>query len=230
MLLVVIPLLLLVSFTFYMIASMDGKLFGTPDDEVDNIINSKMKEIISAVDKESGDDGPLSHIGDSFSKIVFALKMVPSMDNQRQLMQMMTMVGGQESQYTGIDEGIQYDEESIQSNFPNFFEWNGSQRLTFPKLKFDADTVPVGSSTKMCLGLQWATLKKKSQYDKYLDVRGFDECASLASGRVAWEEDYPERGLNFKIWEQYTTKNDKACSGGIYVAEHENCYKYKVMK
>lgn len=40
-----------------MIASMDGKLFGTPDDEVDTIINSKMKEIISAVDRESGDEG-----------------------------------------------------------------------------------------------------------------------------------------------------------------------------
>lgn len=76
----VIPLLLIVSFTFYMIATMDGKLFGTPDDEIDNIINSKMKDIISAVDSESGGAGS-GKIGDSFSKIVFAMKMVPSMDN-----------------------------------------------------------------------------------------------------------------------------------------------------
>lgn len=64
-LLVVIPLLLIVSFTFYMIATMDGKLFGTPDDEIDNIINSKMKDIISAVDSESGGAGS-GRIGDSF--------------------------------------------------------------------------------------------------------------------------------------------------------------------
>lgn len=56
--------------------------------------------------------------------------------------------------------------------------------MTFPKLKFDADTVPIGSSVKMCLGLQWVTEKKKNQYDKYLDVRGFDECAAHASGRA----------------------------------------------
>ena len=102
--------------------------------------------------------------------------------------------------------------------------------MTFPKLKFDADTVPIGSSVKMCLGLQWVTEKKKNQYDKYLDVRGFDECAGHASGRVAWEQDYPIRGLNFLIWDQRTTKKDTTCSGGIYVAEHGNCYKYRIMK
>ena len=113
------------------------------------------------------------------------------------------MVGGPESQYTGIDEGVEYDEVAIgdQSTFPLFFEWNGAQRMTFPKLKFDADTVPIGSSIKMCLGLQWVTEKKKNQYDKYLDVRGFDECAVHASGRAQWEKDYPTRGLNFMIWE-----------------------------
>jgi hypothetical protein len=102
--------------------------------------------------------------------------------------------------------------------------------MTFPKLKFDADTVPIGSSVKMCLGLQWVTEKKKNQYDKYLDVRGFDECAAHASGRAQWEKEYPVRGLNFLIWDQRTTKKDTTCSGGIYVAEHGNCYKYRIMK
>lgn len=126
-LLVVIPLLLIVSFTFYMIATMDGKLFGTPDDEIDNIINSKMKDIISAVDSETGGAGT-GRIGDSFSKIVFAMKMVPAMDNHHQLLQKMTSVGGPESQYTGIDEGVEYDEVAIgdQAEFPLFFEWNGA--------------------------------------------------------------------------------------------------------
>lgn len=71
-----------------MIATMDGKLFGTPDDEIDNIINSKMKDIIAAVDSDSGGAGS-GHLGDNFSKIVFAMKMVPSMDNHHQLLQKM---------------------------------------------------------------------------------------------------------------------------------------------
>jgi hypothetical protein len=30
---------------------VDGKLFGTPDDELDSLINDKMKEIMSEIDK-----------------------------------------------------------------------------------------------------------------------------------------------------------------------------------
>jgi len=65
----------------------------------------------------------------------------------------MALVGGPESPYTGLIDGIQYDDEAIGKSSPYFFEWNGAQRLTFPKLKFDSDTVPVGSSMKMCLGI-----------------------------------------------------------------------------
>lgn len=46
---VVVPLLLIISFLFYMVASMDGKIFGTPDDEIDNLINEKMGEFVSSV-------------------------------------------------------------------------------------------------------------------------------------------------------------------------------------
>ena len=84
-------------------------------------------------------------------------------------------------------------------------------------MKFDAETVPVGSSVKMCLGLSWTTFKKRNQYDKYLDIRGFDECAGYTSGRAHWEDDYPVRGLNFLIWDQHAIKGDTACSGGIYM-------------
>jgi uncharacterized membrane-anchored protein YitT (DUF2179 family) len=78
-LLVVIPLLLAISFVFYMIASMDGAMFGTPEDEIDTIIAEKMKNIITQVDEESG--GMASgHVGDTFEKVQFGLKLVPNMD------------------------------------------------------------------------------------------------------------------------------------------------------
>lgn len=48
-LMVVVPTLLIVSFIFYMIANLDGKMFGTPDDEIDNVINEKMAEFVDSV-------------------------------------------------------------------------------------------------------------------------------------------------------------------------------------
>ena len=87
-LLVVIPLLLVISFVFYMVASMDGAMFGTPEGEVDGIISEKMKGIISQVDEESG--GMASgHVGDSFEKVQFGIKLVPNMDQASFLLKMM---------------------------------------------------------------------------------------------------------------------------------------------
>jgi len=101
--------------------------------------------------------------------------------------------------------------------------------MTFPNFNYDSDHVPMGDSVRMCLGLSWTTLKKRNQYDKYLDVRGFDECSEAVSGRSRWEPDYPKRGLNFLIWDQIESK-DKTCSGGIYSEMSKTCYKYNIMK
>ncbi len=43
---------MLISFIFYMIASIDGTIFGTPEDEINNMISDKMKEIM-----QSAEDG-----------------------------------------------------------------------------------------------------------------------------------------------------------------------------
>ena len=45
-LLVAIPVLLIISFVFYMIASMDGALFGTPENEIESIIADKLQAYI----------------------------------------------------------------------------------------------------------------------------------------------------------------------------------------
>jgi hypothetical protein len=82
----------------------------------------------------------------------------------------------------------------------------------------------------MCLGLSWVSAKKRNQYDKYLDVRGFDECELHATRRAAWEDDYPTRGVNFKMWNQISKKGDTSCVGGIYVEKTNMCFTYEVMK
>jgi len=63
---------------------MDGKIFGTPDDELDNLINDKMKEIMTEIDKadSKGASNNDNLIGDKFDKIKMALRIVPSMDNE----------------------------------------------------------------------------------------------------------------------------------------------------
>ena len=43
----IIPVLLVISLLFYMIASIDGAMFGTPEDEIDSIISDKMREFIA---------------------------------------------------------------------------------------------------------------------------------------------------------------------------------------
>jgi hypothetical protein len=62
-LLVAIPVLLVVSFVFYMIASMDGALFGTPENEVETIIAGKLKDYIQEVDDQT-EGGASGHVGD----------------------------------------------------------------------------------------------------------------------------------------------------------------------
>ena len=94
--LVAAPLLLVVAIIFFLVATMDGKVFGTPDDELDNLINDRMKELMSTIDKDYGkSDNNL--VGDSFDKVVFALRLVPSLDNEDFIMQLMNSVGGDKS-------------------------------------------------------------------------------------------------------------------------------------
>lgn len=61
---------------------MDGKLFGTPDDELDNLINDRMKELMNTFDKDYGGKSDNNLVADSFDKVKFALRLVPSMDNE----------------------------------------------------------------------------------------------------------------------------------------------------
>lgn len=102
--------------------------------------------------------------------------------------------------------------------------------MNFPKLDFDNEHVPIGDSVRMCIGFSWNLYKKRSQYDKYLDVQGFDDCAQAVSGRSTWLPDYPKKGLNMNLWSQHVARDDPSCSGGIYVPTNKLCYRYHAMK
>jgi hypothetical protein len=114
------------------------------------------------------------------------------------------LVGGPSSGYDGFDEAP-YNMEALgdYSDFPYFFQWTSIKTKSFPSFKFDAENVPIGDSTQYCLGLYWITVKKRDQWDKYMDVKGFDECKMYSDGIAFWEEEYPKHGINFKLWDQH---------------------------
>mmetsp|Transcript_39365 Transcript_39365/g.60173 ORF Transcript_39365/g.60173 Transcript_39365/m.60173 type:complete len:213 (+) Transcript_39365:189-827(+) len=212
-----------------MIASIDGAMFGTPEDEIDSIISSKMRDIIAQVDSESGSDP--TKLGDSLDRVQFGLKLVPNMDQHTFLLKRMSLAGGEGSTYTGLETNIDYDMSSLgEETTPFFYEWNEASHMNFASFNFDEDHVPLGDSGKMCLGLSWTTIKKRNQYDKYIEVKGFDQCDAIRTGHTHIEGEYPKRGLNFKLWLQQATKGDSLCKNGIYASLSEICYTYQVMK
>jgi hypothetical protein len=86
------------------------------------------------------------------------------MDQHDFLLKRMTMVGGNETKYSGQEADVDYDNDAIgdKSTYPNFWEWNGAAHLTFPVMDFDKEHVPMGDSVSFCLGLQWTTIKKRA--------------------------------------------------------------------
>ena len=48
----------------------------------------------------------------------------------------MQLVGGPESGYTGLENGVEYDQKALGEQ-GKFYEWNGAQHMSFPNFEFD---------------------------------------------------------------------------------------------
>lgn len=135
------------------------------------------------------------------------MKLVPSMDNGTESIHRMNRVGGPDSGYNGFDSYVKYEEPAVGDTYydePFFFEWNSRKRTVFPEFKFTKETVPNGSSIKMCLGLKWITAKKKSIVDKLMTIRDLPGCIYTEKVEVDkgnMNDDYLQRGLNFNVWQ-----------------------------
>lgn len=143
------------------------------------------------------------------------MKLVPSMDNGTESIHRMSVVGGPSSSYTGLNSAAEYEEGTQDGDSPYFHEWNTKKRTVFPGFKFNKDTVPNGSSIKMCLGLQWIVARKKHILDKMLGVRDLPGCIYTEKIKVDegnMNDDYLQRGLNFGMWQQVATAGESAFS------------------
>jgi hypothetical protein len=119
-------------------------------------------------------------------------------------MKRMKLKGGPTSEYDGFEEGLPYNMDALgdYSEFPYFFEWRSIKTQTFPTFKFNPENVPIGDSNEFCLGLLWIPMRKRNQFDKYMEVKGYDECKLYSQGVAFWDEQYPKNGINFKLWDQ----------------------------
>lgn len=224
--------MIVLSFAFYSAAVINGALFGTPEGEIDSIINEKMKTIIQVVESDAAAGTGQVIIGDQIDKIQFALKIVPSMDNHKFILKRMKLAGGPESKYDGFEGDVPYNTDALgdYSDYPYFFEWNGAKTVAFPTFRFDKDNVPIGDSTQYCFGLFWIPKNKRDQFDKYMEVKGFEHCKLYADGIAFWEDDYPKHGVNFKLWDQVAKKGDSSCKNGIYYEPADTCFTYKIFQ
>ena len=125
-----------------MIASIDGATFGTPEDEIDNIIAHKLQSIIDdeGLNAQTLDQPSSNHVGDNFGKIQLGLKLIPNLDQHTFLLKRMSLAGGDGQD--GIEPDINYSDDVLNSKDNKFFEWNGAQHMSFPNLVFDEDHVP----------------------------------------------------------------------------------------
>jgi hypothetical protein len=139
----------------------------------------------------------------------------------------MTLDGGPDGN-AGLESSVEYDTKAL-GDQGKYYEWNGAKNLNFPKFFNDQDHIPLGDSVGMCFGLSWIPIAKRTQYDKYLQIRNMPECEESKHGRSQWEDDYPTHGIDFNLWKQESKKGDSSCSGGSYSAAADMCYRYKVM-
>ena len=86
------------------------------------------------------------------------------MDQHSFLLKRMSLVGGNETMYRGLEDTVEYDMKALgdYSTYPKFFEWNGASHTNFPVFRFDEDHVPVGDSVDFCMGLSWTTASKRN--------------------------------------------------------------------
>jgi hypothetical protein len=156
----------LIAFIFYCVAIVDGSIFGTPDSEIDAIISKKLAQIVDDDSIDINDESMSTHVGEKFDKIQVGLKIIPNMDQESFLLKRMSLVG---DNYDGLESDVDYNDEVLKNRNEKFFEWTEAGHMTFPELKFDEQHVPVGDSVYYCMGLSWTTLRKRNQYDKYIN-------------------------------------------------------------
>ena len=127
----------------------------------------------------------------------------------------------------------QYNQDAVgdldsTSASPKFFKWDRWGSFQFKTLNFDEEHIPVGDSPRYCLGLQYKDKSLEKFNQPYKQIKGFDQCYGAVGGRGFWDKNWPQIGVNFRIWMQEAVKVGEGCEGDNQMPFKSYCYSYLV--
>ena len=96
-----------------------------------------------------------------------------------------------------------------------YFRTNQTRKV-FPKFSFNAESVPLGDSINLCVGIHWGEIDRGKHYEIKKPVKGFEKCSTV-NDKFIWNEDDSVYGIDVPAWKQ--TINEADCSD-------EDCAEY----
>jgi hypothetical protein len=111
----------------------------------------------------------------------------------------------------------------------------------FPTLTYKKDNIPVGDSISMCITVSWAPADHGNTFELMKPVVGFEKCKEAEHGKLIWNSNDSEFGVDVPIWRQTSydidcTSDedcDSYCAGynALYVKgiKGKKCYSYEVL-
>ena len=96
-----------------------------------------------------------------------------------------------------------------------YFRTNQTRKV-FPKFSFNAESVPLGDSINLCVGIHWGEIDRGKHYEIMKPVKGFEKCSTV-NDKFIWNEDDSVYGIDVPAWKQ--TINEADCSD-------EDCAEY----
>lgn len=94
-----------------------------------------------------------------------------------------------------------YAEGEMDYITPDYYELNKFDWY-FPKLQFQSEYLPLGTSKPYCLHVDWIKKDQMSILDKYIAVQNMPNCWGATHSKVRWDESYPKSGLDFGLFKQ----------------------------
>jgi len=144
---VAVPLLLVASFGFYILAAFFSFAGGSDSSSVQDSLIAGVADYNAA---------------DSFQKIQMAIRIMPSHKTEGNMIIMTPKSGEAEWQ-------AEYDSSFTDSISQDFFTTDNMADY-FPEFHVSANTVPLGNAKPFCLHLDWSTKANKKILDKYYAV------------------------------------------------------------
>ena len=156
---VAIPVLLVLSFIFYVLSSAFFAMGG----------GGAATEIVGVAD---------SSVADAFSKIQVAMRVMPTQKTEGNLLKL-------EPDNGTAEHAGDYDDDFSGSITEDYFTTENMEDY-FPEFTPNDNTVPLGNAKPFCVHLDWATKMNRNVLDKYYSVQDLPQCSMAHNPKFRW--------------------------------------------